>query len=109
MINEAGTYSTFSYNNSRWSFESQSMPGQAASPVSISAGSPEHQFQYVWPDFLKTIVEALSDGDLHDVDELRTRVIAAHSITPQQLSVTQTNGLKSIFLNTVAQAFARLT
>lgn len=109
MRNEAATYPMISYNESRWSFESKSIPDQAATPVSNSSEIRDGQFHYVWPDFLKTIVAILSDGGLHDVDEVRTQVISAHSITPQELSVTQSDGLKSLFINTVAQAFARLT
>ncbi len=109
MRNEAATYPLTSYNESRWSFASESIPGQAATSVSNGAESRDGEFHYVWPDFLKTIVAILSDGDLHEVDEVRTQVISAHSITPQQLRVTQSNGLKSIFINTVAQALARLT
>jgi hypothetical protein len=109
MHNQAATYSTGNYNASRWSFGSETVQGQAAAPVSNSSESRDERFHYVWPDFLNTIVAILSDGELHDVDEVRNQVISAHSITPQQLRVTQANGLKSMFMNTVAQAFARLT
>lgn len=109
MHNEAGTSSTTNYDRSRCIFDFESMLGQAAWPPSTSAESPDQRFHYVWPDFLKTIVAVLSDGNLHGVDELRTQVISAHSIAPEQLRITQVDGQKSMFVNTVAQAFARLT
>jgi hypothetical protein len=109
MHNEAERSSTASYDRSRCSFNFQSALDQPAWPSRISSGLPDAQFQYVWPDFLKTIVAVLSDGDLHGVDELRTQVISAHSIAPEQLTITQVDGQKSMFVNTVAQVFARLT
>jgi len=85
------------------------MPGKANSRLANYSNFAEQRFQYVWPDFFKTIVTVLSDGELHDVDEVRSRVISAHAISQEQLKITQADGLKSLFVNTVGHALARLT
>ena len=65
-------------------------------------------FPYAWPDFVKTIIGILSDGALHSTQELRTRVVRAHSIRVEHLRITQADG-QNIFVNTVAQVFAGLS
>lgn len=108
MPNEAAIYSTPIYDGSHY-FDFESTAGRYAWPSRNSSEPSNQLFHYTWPDFLKTVVAVLSDGNFHDVDEVRTEVIAAHSIAPEQLRITQVDGLKSMFVNTVAQVFARLT
>jgi hypothetical protein len=68
----------------------------------------DDEFPYTWPAFVRTIANALSDGEFHPIEELRARVALERSLTPDQLAITHRDG-QNVFVNTVAQVLARLT